>query len=322
MAEVKATFYLRVYNVEAELLRRAVESVLDQTEREFRFIIQDNGSTDGSKEILESYARKDARITLYRNETNGYETPEETAVRESVFREEFVECGSKYFAIIDSDDAYEPTFLERAIAEAEGENADIVFAAYRQMRPDGTVLAEKIPYALNEEENVNNFLIEGYPFLRTLWGNLYARKLWDSYWRFLNVDRPDYMRNGLDTYVNLSLLKECENIAFMDSCMYIQTIRPNSVYKTDIRPERLQEADLLFLKGIETAQSYGVLNEETISFLASVYYYHLVDVIHGIVKEARPEKIEHVVTLMNDSDVFGMLAEKNHDLRDLKGMLT
>ena len=78
---VKATFYMRVYNVEEWLLRRAVESVLHQTEPNFRFIIQDNGSTDGSNAVLSEYAQKDKRIDLFRNAENRKLTKEERALK-------------------------------------------------------------------------------------------------------------------------------------------------------------------------------------------------------------------------------------------------
>ncbi|MCI0364311.1 MAG: glycosyltransferase [Phycisphaerales bacterium] len=58
-----------VYN-SRRYLAKAVESILNQTFRDFEFIIVDDGSNDGSSEILERYKRQDDRIALIR-QTNG-----------------------------------------------------------------------------------------------------------------------------------------------------------------------------------------------------------------------------------------------------------
>lgn len=67
MSEPKITVLMPVYNAE-RFLRKAVESILQQTFRNFEFIIIDDGSTDNSVEIISSY--EDARIRFYRNERN------------------------------------------------------------------------------------------------------------------------------------------------------------------------------------------------------------------------------------------------------------
>ena len=51
------------YNREA-LVGRAIESILNQTYRDFEFIIVDNGSADRSGEIADAYAARDARIRV------------------------------------------------------------------------------------------------------------------------------------------------------------------------------------------------------------------------------------------------------------------
>jgi glycosyltransferase involved in cell wall biosynthesis len=52
-------------------LQKAVESVLNQSTREFEFIIIDDGSTDGSAEILERFCKKDSRVRLIRQKNIG-----------------------------------------------------------------------------------------------------------------------------------------------------------------------------------------------------------------------------------------------------------
>jgi glycosyltransferase involved in cell wall biosynthesis len=60
-----------VYNAE-QYVRQAAVSILSQSFTDFEFIIIDDGSTDGSRDILEELARRDARIRLFSRPNTGY----------------------------------------------------------------------------------------------------------------------------------------------------------------------------------------------------------------------------------------------------------
>ena len=60
---------MSVYNAE-KYLDLAIESILNQSFRDFEFIIIEDCSTDGSLKILEDYAEKDSRIKLIKKEKN------------------------------------------------------------------------------------------------------------------------------------------------------------------------------------------------------------------------------------------------------------
>jgi glycosyltransferase involved in cell wall biosynthesis len=60
---------MAVYNGE-KYLAEAIESILNQTFKEFEFIIIDDGSKDNSLNIIKRYAKKDSRIIIIKNEKN------------------------------------------------------------------------------------------------------------------------------------------------------------------------------------------------------------------------------------------------------------
>lgn len=60
---------LPVYNGE-NFLHRAISSILSQTYKDFELIICDDGSIDGTKEIVDSYSSHDSRILYFKNECN------------------------------------------------------------------------------------------------------------------------------------------------------------------------------------------------------------------------------------------------------------
>jgi glycosyltransferase involved in cell wall biosynthesis len=91
-----------VYNGEA-YLTECLESIQNQSFSDFEFIIVDDGSTDRSLEILNSYAQKDARITLVSQTENAGIT--------SAVTEGLKHCRGKYIARMDQDDISLPDRL-------------------------------------------------------------------------------------------------------------------------------------------------------------------------------------------------------------------
>ena len=69
MNDRKVSVIMGVFNSEKTLVT-AIESVLSQTYRNWEFIICDDGSSDGSSQILAEYQQRNSRIRVLRNENN------------------------------------------------------------------------------------------------------------------------------------------------------------------------------------------------------------------------------------------------------------
>ena len=102
----KVSFGMPVYNGE-QYLEKTLDSILAQTFTDFELVISDNGSTDRTQQICESYAAKDERIKYYRNPINIGVAPNCNRV--------FQLCSSEYFKLTDFDDILSPEFLEKCV---------------------------------------------------------------------------------------------------------------------------------------------------------------------------------------------------------------
>lgn len=89
-----------LYN-KAPYVRKAVESVVGQTYKDWELIVVDDGSTDGSGDIVKSI--KDSRIRLVRQDNTGVSAARNCGVEEST---------APYICFLDADDWWEPAFLE------------------------------------------------------------------------------------------------------------------------------------------------------------------------------------------------------------------
>lgn len=103
------------YNRE-KLVSRAIESILNQTWRDFEFIIVDNGSTDGSGEIARGYAAKDSRVRVIRRERGSIGAGRNTGLDAAK---------GEYIAFLDDDDWVEPDFLEFLAGLTRDNQADV-----------------------------------------------------------------------------------------------------------------------------------------------------------------------------------------------------
>ena len=132
----KVTIVTLTYNRE-KLLPRAVESVLSQTFTDFDYKIVNNGSTDGTQDVIDRYCKIDNRISFVKNALNTKIYPKaESTTRE---HEETWTPNSPYFMRIDDDDFMEPTTIETLYRLITEYDADIASVGSKYVYPDGTI---------------------------------------------------------------------------------------------------------------------------------------------------------------------------------------
>ena len=94
------------YNTPPQYLHESIKSILSQTYRDFEFIIIDDGSTDGSVEVIKSFLSDD-RIKLVENKTN-LGLPASLNIG-------FGMAQGEYIARMDSDDISYPDRIEKQV---------------------------------------------------------------------------------------------------------------------------------------------------------------------------------------------------------------
>ena len=96
-------------------LPRQLESLLAQDFRDFRIIISDNGSTDGTQEICTSYAARDSRVHYHRSDSD-------LGLARNHNRT-FELARAPYFKWAAHDDEHEPTYLSRCVAVLDADES-------------------------------------------------------------------------------------------------------------------------------------------------------------------------------------------------------
>ncbi|HUW56389.1 MAG TPA: glycosyltransferase family 2 protein [Planctomycetota bacterium] len=114
----------------------ALDSVQEQTYTNWEAVVVDDGSTDGTPEVVERLAASDPRIRLVRHKTNrGAQAARNTGIRAS---------RGPWIAFLDSDDQYLANSLEIRLDTARRENVRVVYSDCYVVEPDRLPRAMKV----------------------------------------------------------------------------------------------------------------------------------------------------------------------------------
>lgn len=115
---IQIDILLATYNGE-KYLKTQIDSILNQTYKNIRILINDDCSTDKTRDILKEYEKKDERIKVNYNEKNlGYIKNFENLLKR---------VENDYFMLSDQDDFWMEQKIEKSLNKLLKENADLVF---------------------------------------------------------------------------------------------------------------------------------------------------------------------------------------------------
>ena len=124
---------MSTYKEDERLLRESIESILNQTYRDFEYIIiLDYPDNDVHKSVIEEYALKDDRIHFYINEKN-------MGLTDSLNRGLSL-CHGEYMARMDADDISLPDRLERQMKYLEKNHYDLIGGITEMINENGSLL--------------------------------------------------------------------------------------------------------------------------------------------------------------------------------------
>ena len=171
---VKVSIGIPIYNVE-EYLRECLDSIMNQTFKNFEVIMVDDGSTDNSFNICQEFAARDSRFKLIHQANIGVAGARNTCLKH---------MKGEYISWVDSDDKVEPNYLERLLEVQAETQADLV-DGYNYSFKDGmryyydlTHISPTLDAVEISKEELFLRLLEGFRIV--LWGNLAKKELYQG----------------------------------------------------------------------------------------------------------------------------------------------
>lgn len=206
MDKVTISVIVPVYNA-AQWLDDCIQSVLNQTFKDYELILVDDGSTDGSSEICDRYAQQHDCVKVI-HKTNGYGAGEARNYGFQMSRGE-------YIVFLDSDDCQTPDMLQKLYEAQKRADYDLVVCGYQFVDDKGDVGET---FCLKESEilgqdKVLDYFISYYPdgLLGYPWNKLYKRRIIEEH----QILFPG-MRRLEDGIFNVEYIQHVESICVME----------------------------------------------------------------------------------------------------------
>lgn len=214
---VKVSIIMCVYNAE-DVVKRAIDSVLNQTYKDIELIVVNDGSKDGTRSIIDESALNDNRICAIHKENGGPGKARNTGIDMA---------SGKYIMFIDSDDEYESNMVEEMVTRIEENSYDLVCCGYNNVvyNDDGstrTSASQKLnKNYMNRTEllkDIDSFL--GTWLFNPLWNKIYLSKIIKD--NNLKIDETSYM--GEDYCFNIDYINLCDKVLIFEDTLYKYTL--------------------------------------------------------------------------------------------------
>ena len=273
-----------VYNI-AKYLERCVISVQAQTYGNIEILLVDNGSTDGSSELVDKLAQTDDRIVALHRENKGVTYARIEGVKASK---------GDWIGFVDGDDYIEPHMYERLLNNAITYDAQISHCGYKMVFP------RRVDYYYNTgeialQDNITGLkdLLSGIFVEPGLCNKMYKRELLDE---FLNSNLMDFsIRNNEDLLMNYYLFKSSLYSIYEDFCPYHYLKRNDSASTAKVNEHKLRDplkVRKIIRDDCSCDEVSGIINSSILYYLIGLSTYTYGEnktLVKPYVKSARKE---------------------------------
>ncbi|MEY8292927.1 glycosyltransferase family 2 protein [Carnobacteriaceae bacterium 52-44] len=281
-----------VYNNE-KTLRKAIESILNQTIYDFELILINDGSTDTSAQICDEYEKLEPLfVEVVHQKRNGFGAARNKGL--SIAKGKYI-----YFA--SAHDIFDKRMLQANVDFAEEKNADLTVFGFTVHNENSAIEFEQhqpnLPYLPNQEHFRNHYrnFHHFYPYV--LFNKLYRRSyLMKHRLKFFNVAHNE------EAFFNLSVYKNLESVVFNRISYFIRPIEELSEKSTF--KENIFEINIEIAKHLEALLTYWNLEDEFEDLILSSYFHAVHEEVENVCSEHSPlslgEQEEHIEKILRD----------------------
>lgn len=221
-----------VYNVE-NYIKRCIDSIVNQTFKDFELILVNDGSTDNSGDICNEYALKDSRIKVYHKTNGGVASARGLGI--SVAR-------GTYSIHIDPDDWIEPTMLEEMYNVVKKKNSDILIVDYYVNSKNQIKYITCKPQYI-ESKDLLISLLRG-NFFGGLCHKLIRHSLYSKY----NINFFEGINYCEDFLIWAQLLQNNLNISYLNKAFYHYNVENLNSISRNYNIEKYNQRKKFYLK--------------------------------------------------------------------------
>lgn len=225
MSNTKISVIIPVYNAK-NYIEKTLNSILNQSIDSLEIIVINDGSTDGSKDILDYYNNTYDNLKVIHQENKGVSAARNLGILSAV---------GEYIGFVDSDDLLDEKMYESMYKKAISYNSDIcicgfieedlnksILRKYIYKQHDQIITKENIPIMFKKSLDENLEPLGGAP----IWNKIFKRSLL----RENNILIDESITVGEDFCLNIHCFNKANTIVGVSECFYYyMNINPNSI---------------------------------------------------------------------------------------------
>lgn len=309
----KVSIVVPIYNSEKEL-PRCIDSILRQTYSDFELILINDGSKDGSLNILKEYEQKDKRVIVIDNENNGVSETRNIGIRRA---------SGDYIAFVDSDDYIENNMMEALVKSIEEQNADLVICGlYIDVLKGQEVKTSTQTFEYNVSLDKRDIALKVLDRLNGTYINSPINKL---YKKSILIDNNIYMDNtidlGEDLLFNIEYLSYCSSVIFEERCFYHYCMKSEDSLTAKYRENKLELMKRMY-DGIREYMLESRVTEDELYKLDNLFikfiYSVLLDLHNSSCKYTFKEKLGFIQRVTRK---YRDIIDRTHNLGYFYGLL-
>ncbi len=197
-----------VYNVE-HFLEHCINTILNQTYDNFEMILVDDGSTDSSGDICETWAKKDERISVIHQANGGLSAARNSGIDVSK---------GEYICFIDSDDFITPNYIKDFVNALESSNADFAICDIVSSKLASTekIIDKNIVFMPEDcKEWLSNPISREYVLMVVAWNKMFRSTFWkDKHFEVGYIHEDEFMINEIIYSMSKAVFVPAENYIY------------------------------------------------------------------------------------------------------------
>lgn len=229
----KLSVVVPVYNVE-QYLGTCLNSLLNQTLSDIEIILVNDGSTDRSEAICQSYAARDERIKLYSKANGGLSDARNYGIRK---------VSSPIVGFVDSDDYVDPDMFRALYELKQRRKAEIAVGGVKMVSNDGEAYMRRAVEGeiIADRHDAMEELLKSKRITNSVWNKIFDIALFDQ------ISFPEGKLYE-DEYVTYRLFDRANQVAMTDKVFYYYRSSPNSITHKSFSEREFDRIDASLIK--------------------------------------------------------------------------
>lgn len=275
MSSIKISVIVPIYGIE-KYLAQCIESLLEQSFKDFELILVDDGSPDNCPQICDDYAKTDSRIKVIHKPNGGLLSARKAGLEAAL---------GTHIAYVDGDDWVDHFYLDTLYKLAIANDADLVVTGhFREFDGKIETIKPKNPGFYDEtkinSEILPNAIYNGefceHGMSTYVWNKLFKKELLEN----VLYDVPNDVVMGEDAAIVYSYLAFTKRLAISKIPLYYYRQRHDSIVKSIENPKTEYYRLGLLMNFLKTKLT-NVLDEENLNTQITYYLYSQILVRSG-----------------------------------------